>query len=166
MYLFPDKPNTRNFKTKEKATADYILEKHPEFTWIIDKQIQDGCSRKRPDLLLDLGYQVIVVEIDENQHASYDCSCENKRLMLLSQDIGHRPMVFIRFNPDDYLSNNKKVTSCWCINNLGVSTIKKTKLKEWNERLEALHSQIAYWVHPENITEKMIEIVQLFYDCN
>jgi hypothetical protein len=166
VHLFPDKPNTRNFKTKEKATADYILEKHPEFTWIIDKQIQDGCSRKRPDLLLDLGYQLIIVEIDENQHDSYDCSCENKRLMLLSQDIGHRPIVFIRFNPDNYLNNNKKVTSCWSINNLGVSTIKKTKLKEWNERLEALHSQISYWVHPENKTEKMVEIVQLFYDCN
>jgi len=159
-------PNTRNYKTKEKATADYILERFPEFTWTTDKQIQDGCSRKRPDLLLDLGYQVIVVEIDENQHESYDCSCENKRLMLLSQDVGHRPMVFIRFNPDDYLSSDKKVTSCWSLNQLGVCTVKKTKVKEWNERLEALNAQIAYWSHPENKTDKTVEIVQLFYDCN
>jgi hypothetical protein len=127
--------------------------------------IQDGCSRKRPDLLLDLGYQVIVVEIDENQHESYDCSCENKRLMLLSQDIGHRPIVFIRFNPDDYINGTKKVTSCWSLNKLGVCSVKKAKVKEWNERLELLNAQIAYWTHSDNKTEKTIEIVQLFYDC-
>jgi hypothetical protein len=116
--------------------------------------------------LLDLGYQVIVVEIDENQHDSYDCSCENKRLMELSQDVGHRPMVFIRFNPDDYLNGDGKVTSCWGINKLGFCTIKKTKVKEWNERLEVLNAQIEYWTQPENKTEKTIEIVQLFYDCD
>ena len=67
-----------------------------------DKKIQDGCSTRRPDLFLDLGYQIIIIEIDENQHIDYDCSCENKRIMELSQDVGHRPIVFIRFNPDDY----------------------------------------------------------------
>ena len=166
VHLFPDRPNSKNYKTKEKATADYVLKQFPEFTWVADKQIQDGCSRKRPDLLLDLGYQVIIIEIDENQHESYDCSCENKRLMLLSQDVSHRPMVFIRFNPDDYLSGDGKVTSCWCLNTLGVCSVKKTKVREWNERLKALNAQIAYWSQPENRTEKTVEIVQLFYDCD
>lgn len=164
IHLFPDEPNTRNYKTKEKATTDYIIEKYPDFSWIADKQIQDGCSRKRPDLLLDLGYQVIIVEVDENQHQDYDCSCENKRLMLLSQDIGHRPMIFIRFNPDKYNTKDEKITSCWLLNGKGICTIKKTKQKEWNERLEALKSQIGYWI--DNKTEKTIEIVQLFYDCD
>jgi hypothetical protein len=131
---------------------------------VSDKRIQDGCSRKRPDLLLDLGYQVIIVEVDENQHESYDCSCENKRLMLLSQDVGHRPMVFIRFNPDEYDTKDGKVTSCWTNNKLGVCTVKKSKEKEWYQRLEALKDQIEYWINPENKTEKTIEIVQLFYD--
>jgi hypothetical protein len=85
--------------------------------------------------------------------------------MLLSQDVNHRPMVFIRFNPDAYLSNNGKVTSCWSLNKLGVCTVKKTKVKEWNERLEALNTQIAYWSHTDNKTEKTVEIIQLFYDC-
>ena len=43
-----------------------------------------------------------MVEVDENQHNNYDCSCENKRLMELAQDLGHRSMVVIRFNPDAY----------------------------------------------------------------
>ena len=166
IHLFPGEPNARNYKTKEKATTDYVIEKYPNFTWITDKKIQDGCSKKRPDLLLDLGYQVIIIEVDENQHESYDCSCENKRLMLLSQDIDHRPLVFIRFNPDEYNKKDGKITSCWSLNGKGICTVKKTKQKEWSERLEALKDQIEYWINPENKTDKTIEIVQLFYDCD
>ena len=164
IHLFPDEPNTRNYKTKEKATTDYILEKYPKFSWIVDKKIQDGCSGRRPDLLLDLGYQVIIIEVDENQHIGYDCSCENKRLMLLSQDVGHRPIIFIRFNPDEYLTKDNKITSCWGINRYGICIVKKTKQKEWIERLEALKLQIEYWL--ENKTDKTIEVIQLFYDTN
>jgi hypothetical protein len=39
--------------------------------------------------------------------------------------------------------------------------IQKTKQKEWEERIEALKQQIQYWI--DNPTEKMIEIVELFY---
>jgi hypothetical protein len=53
--------------------------------------------------MVDLGSHLLIIEVDENKHSSYDCSCENKRLMLLSQDVGHRPIVFLRFNPDDYI---------------------------------------------------------------
>jgi hypothetical protein len=166
VHLFPDRPNTRNYKTKEKAVIDYITHEFPidKYTWITDKRIQDGCSKRRPDLFLDLGYQVIVVEIDENQHIDYDCSCENKRLMELSQDVNHRPIIFIRFNPDDYIINDNKVTSCWKINNLGVCCIKTTKLKEWNNRLKALKDQIDYWCKLDNTTNKTIEVIQLFYN--
>ena len=42
--------------------------------------------------------------------------------MELSQDVGHRPIIFIRFNPDQYFDiNNKKIASCW-----SYSKIKKT----------------------------------------
>ncbi len=63
-------------------------------------------------MFLDLGYQVVIVEIDENQNIDYDCSCENKSLMELSLDVNHRPIVFIRFNPDEYTENDVKTTSC------------------------------------------------------
>jgi Holliday junction resolvasome RuvABC endonuclease subunit len=82
--------------------------------------------------------------------------------MELSQDIGHRPIVFIRFNPDEYVTKDNKVTSCWANNKLGICTVKKTKEKEWTQRLEALKDQVENWL--ENKTEKTIEIVQLFYD--
>ena len=97
--LNADKPAHRNYKTKEKEVALAITQIFPNATWILEKKIQDGCSARRPDVLMDLGYHVLMVEVDENQHNSYDCSCENKRLMELAQDLGHRNMVVIRFNP-------------------------------------------------------------------
>ena len=167
-HLFPDKPVSRNYKTKEKMVTDFVLENFKNVTIITDKKINDGCSRRRPDLLLDLGYQVLIVEIDENQHIDYDCSCENKRIMELSQDVNHRPIIFIRFNPDDYKNiNNENITSCFGMDNRsGVLIVKKSKQKEWNERLNVLKNVIEYWINPANKTDKMIEIIQLFYDKN
>ena len=160
--MFPDKPNARNYKTKEKDVVDRITQIFTNFTWIADKKVQDGCSRRRPDLLLDMGSYIIIVEIDENKHTDYDCSCENKRLMELSQDLQHRPIVFIRFNPDDYTNQDGiLVKSCWKLNKLGIMQITKPKQKEWEERIETLKQQIQYWI--DNPTEKTIEIIELFY---
>jgi hypothetical protein len=169
IYMFPDKPKTRNYKTKECNVVDFINNNFKEYTWIWNKTIENGCSKKRPDLLLDLGFQVIIIEIDENQHniISYDCSCENKRIMELSQDVGFRPVIFIRFNPDKYLDKNGKIIkSCWKLNKKGFSVISDKKHAEWNERLNILKEQIEYWIKPENKTSKTIEIIQLFYDMN
>jgi hypothetical protein len=164
MNLFPDKPVSRNYKTKEYAVVEYVKTKFPDMSWVADKIIPDACSKRRPDLLLDLGYQVIIVEVDENQHADYDCSCENKRIMELSQDVGHRPIVFIRFNPDEYEKDGTIITSCWGCDKNGLCVIKKSKKNEWADRLRVLEENINYWVNPENTTSKTIETIQLFYD--
>jgi hypothetical protein len=108
-------------------------------------------------------YQVIIVEVDESQHANYDCSCENKRLMELSQDLQHRPIIFIRFNPDEYELEGEKISSCWGNDKNGICVVKRSKKKEWNLRLETLNSQINYWLHDGNVTDKTVEIIQLFY---
>jgi hypothetical protein len=165
IHLFPDEPVTRNYKTKERTVVDFVKDQFPDFQWIHDKQIQDGCSSRRPDLSLDLGYQIIIVEVDENQHQQYDCTCENKRLMEISQDFNHRPIVFIRFNPDQYLDDkNQKVTSCFGFNKLGVCSVKKSKENEWQQRLNTLKTQIQYWSEHENASNKILHVVQLFFD--
>ena len=157
-----DKPAMRNYKTKELEVVSTITQTFKTFDWVADKRVQDGCSRRRPDLLLDLGSHVIIVEVDENKHTDYDCSCEHKRLMELSQDLDHRPIVFIRFNPDSYINQDgTTVKSCWKLNKLGVMQIMKTKEREWIHRMECLKQQIQYWIdHP---SEKTVEIVELFY---
>lgn len=157
-----DKPVMRNYKTKEREVVDSIRKVYPDFTWVADKKVADGCSRRRPDLLLDMGTHIVITEIDENKHDSYGCSCETKRVMEISQDVGHRPIVFIRFNPDGYTSHTgKKTSSCWRLNKLGVMSIVKTKQREWDERMNTLMLQIQYWT--DNPPTKMIEIVQLYY---
>tara|TARA_Y100000385_G_C12607412_1_gene431482 strand:- start:53 stop:544 length:492 start_codon:yes stop_codon:yes gene_type:complete len=162
--LFPDKPVSRNYKTKEYAVVEYIKTKYPNLNWIADKIINSGCSKRRPDLLLDLTYQIIIIEIDENQHNDYDCSCENKRLMEISQDLGHRPIIFIRFNPDAYNKNGTNITSCWCRNSKGICVVNKSKKDEWIYRLNVLENNINYWINPLNETNKTIEVIELFYD--
>ena len=158
----PEIEVSRNYKTKEKDVVDRIKDAFPNFTWIADKKIKDGCSLRRPDLLLDIGTHIIIVEVDENQHSEYDCSCEHKRLMEISQDLQHRPIVFIRFNPDAYTNTDGVfVKSCWKLNKIGVIKIGKTKEKEWIDRINTLKTQIQYWI--DNPTEKTIEIIQLFY---
>jgi len=167
IHAHPDKPVSRNYKTKERCVVEYITSHFPDLSWVADKTITDGCSRRRPDIMLDLGYQVVIVEVDENQHIQYDCSCENKRVMQLSQDVSHRPLIMVRFNPDEYTGENgESVTSCWGVNKLGLCVVKKSKEKEWESRLERLREQVEYWTNPENATEKTVEIVELFYDCD
>ena len=164
IHMFPDLPTAKNYKTKEKTVADYITKTFSQYTWITDKKIQDGCSKRRPDLLLDMGEQILIIEIDENQHTGYDCSCENKRLMEISQDLGHRPIIFIRFNPDEYNVGENKIQSCWGYDKKGLCKLKPKYINEWNERLLVLKQQIEYWSNPLNKTNKTLEVIQLYFD--
>ena len=128
-----------------------------------DRRVQDGCSKKRPDIFIDMGNQIIIIEIDENKHTHYDNSCENRRIMELSQDVGHRSIVLIRFNPDSYKNGDVKVASCWGIEKqFGICIVKNKKA--WSERLQNLKETVNYWINNE--TERIIESVYLYYDEN
>jgi len=164
VYTFPDEPISRNYKTKERTVVDYVIDNFPSFTWIVDKKINDGCSNRRPDLLLDLGYHIIIVEIDEYQHDTYDISCENLRLMQISSDLGHRPIIFLRLNPDKYTIGNIIVPSCWGYNKKGLCGLISKNIEQWHSRLQALKERIEFWTKPENVCTKTVEIEKLFFD--
>lgn len=160
--MHPELPVSRNYKTKESEVVNRIKDAFPDFTWIADKCVQGGCSRRRPDLLVDLESHIIIVEVDENQHSEYNCSCETERINQLSEDVKYKPIVFIRFNPDAYTSlDGMPVKSCWITNKLGVVQISKSKLTEWEDRICTLKNAIQYWI--ENATDKLVEIIELFY---
>ena len=42
LHTFPDKPVTRNYKTKEKSVVDYIKQQFPYLDIVWDKSIKDG----------------------------------------------------------------------------------------------------------------------------
>ena len=137
---------TRNHKTKEKAVAEFLKRSFPQLKWICDKRISNtALSRRRPDIYVDLGRFVLVVEVDENQHTVYDNSDENKRLQDLQRDIAGKKLMLFRFNPDQYINEEGDRTgSCWRKDKQGVCRIVSTKQREWNERLEILRSKIAF----------------------
>jgi hypothetical protein len=165
IHTFPDEPVCRNYKTKEKSVSDFIRAEFANYKWIGDKTIAGGCSKRRPDIMLEIDpFHYLIVEIDENQHNQYDCSCENKRIMQLSQDLNHSNIVFIRFNPDSFKDiNNKTIRSVWTTNKqTGILYVSQKNIKEWEMRLGILRNNIQYWI--DNKSDKMIETVQLFFD--
>jgi hypothetical protein len=164
IHKYPDSPILRNHKTKERHVADFVRGAFPEYEFKFDQRVSDGCSKRRPDILLDMGAFVLIIEIDENQHQDYDCSCENKRLMEIFRDCGSRSMAFLRFNPDDYVnSTGKRIASCWGITkDRGLFTVKENKKSEWSTRLNALVDTIKMQLDLEE--RKDIDVVHLFYD--
>lgn len=159
--LFPYHELSKNFKTKEKAVVEWIIKFFGDKVTIsYDKKVLDGCSQKRPDIMINLGSHVIIIEIDECQHKSYDTSCETMRECILYQDLG-QPVVFIRFNPDAYRKDGKLIYSCWKPTTTGMTITKKA---EWNERLDRLTKYINYWI--THVPEKEITKRWLYFDEN
>lgn len=161
---FKDHEIVRNYKNKERAVADFVnnMDETKDLTWVHDKIIEGGCSKRRPDLLVDMGSHVVIVEVDEQQHADYDTTCDQVRNMNLWEDLQCRPIVFIRFNPDKYTKQDNTVPSCWTLNKKGLCVLKTSMKKEWTTRLLGLQESIIYWT--KNVPSEMLTIRYLFYN--
>jgi len=162
VYKFPYDEIIKNYKVKEKHVVDFIDLHFKEYVESYDKIIKGGCSKRRPDVLIDLLTHSIIIEVDEDQHEAYDSTCENKRMMELFQDLGNRPVVLIRFNPDSYMDDNdKKVKSCFKYHKtLGLPIIENEA--KWQARLSVL--KLVIEKHIEKIPEKEVTIEQLFFN--
>ena len=154
----PDEDIKRRYKLKENCITDYMKERYPSLDIVYDKSISGGCSLKRPDIFLDCFTHSVMCEIDENQHSGY--SCENKRMMTLFEDLGSRPIIMIRFNPDSYIdSENSRVQSCF------YHSGKKGYIPdpdEFERRVEVFCKEFEYCTN--TIPTKEITIIHLFYN--
>lgn len=142
-------------RTKEAAVVGRLRLTFPDLTMICDKKVADGCSRRRPDLLVDFGSHVVIVECDEFQHRN--TSCEDKRMMELFQDCNNRPIVFLRFNPDSFMRDGQRQPACF----------KKTS--GWvvdpvvfESRMAVLETLMRDLI--DNIPDREVTIEYLFYD--
>ncbi len=168
--------------------VDAIKDVHGStLTIICDKKIEGGCSRRRPDLFIDLGSHCIIIEVDENQHRQYEC--EEKRMIDLYEDSGFRKMVFLRFNPDSYVetqacasqthpSPNKhgiEVTRHPSPNKHGIEVTRhpspfsfteagtiSVDQKEFDHRMRLLNERIQVWKEKEPSEQWTVEY--LFYN--
>ena len=161
IYTFPDKPVTRNYKVKEKHMTDFIQSQYPNEIMTFDKRVEGGCSKRRPDCLIEKFSHSVIIECDENQHTVYDNTCEIARLNEIYTDLGDRPIVFIRFNPDDYIDKNgTKKASSFKYMKRGIPQIKKEN--EWQKRLKSLKEAIDF--HIVNVPDEQVTTINLFYD--
>ena len=87
-----------------KALLDNNNIKYESHDKIVDKGV---CIKYRPDFIFDANTHYVVLEIDEYQHTSYACECEQIRMINICQALG-MPTIFIRYNPDEYINNNGK----------------------------------------------------------
>lgn len=110
---------------------------------------------------------MLIIEIDEFVHASYPDNeiCENRRLMELSQDLNHRPLIVFRFNPDSYKENGEKIEGCWKISSTGLCIVPAYNKKRWKDRLYRLAEEIRKWI-PVKEEYKTLETIHLFYGNN
>ena len=159
--LFPEEKLSKNYKTKEIEVQLFLKSTFPNQTFIFDKAVSNVC-KKRPDVLITLQSHAIIIEVDEHKHEDYECICENRRMMEISEALNHKNIVFIRFNPDSYTDENgKKIKSCFTENKQGLVCVDEKNKKMWNNRLNSLKDQLTYWLG--NKPEKQIETVELFY---
>jgi len=160
VHLYPNEPISRNYRIKEKYMVEYIKTEFQYEKLILDSSLK-GCSKRRPDIFIDKLTHGIIIECDENQHEYYDNICDNKRLMDIFQDIGNRPLVCIKFNPDKFINqDNKLISSCFSYNEIGTLILKNKIML--NHRLNKLRDKLLYYI--DNIPEKEITIEYLFYN--
>ncbi len=161
---YPDSPLSVNYKTKERYLFEALKDSYPNTYMRINKPIDNGCSRRIPDILIDKEIFSIIIECDENQHETY--TCEDKRIMELFQDLGNRPLVVIRFNPDSYYSDTgEKIKGCF----EDVRQAYKKKYynvddSEWLRRINILKEIINKYLDMQDIPLKELTVEKIFYD--
>ena len=151
--LNPDVDIPRKYMIKEHHLRDALREEYKNTELIFNKKVEGGCSLKRPDVRIECYTHTIVIECDEEQHKN--TSCEEKRMMEIFQDLGSRPLVLLRFNPDKYDDQE----GCFKTTKAGGLSLNK---KEWNERIKLLIEKID--LHLKKVPEKEIIVEHFFYN--
>jgi hypothetical protein len=115
-----------------------------------DKIIDHGtCGLERPDFLFDCGTHYVVVEVDEDQHMSRSCECEQTRMINISQSLG-LPTWFIRYNPDNYVPYGKS---------------KKEGGEKRDIRLNTLGEHLTICMNTNPTTNNaFLQVIHLFFD--
>ena len=158
-YYYPNDEIPRRYKLKQHYFNEKLIEEFGVNFFQYDKKIKCGCSKRRPDWFIDCYKYSIIIELDEDQH-KYE-SCDEKRMMELFTDLGNRPLVLIRINPDKYKGKTKKRKGCFDFDEKNILICNE---KKFNKRFNILVKMIKYYI--DNEPEKEITMEKLFFDRN
>ena len=160
-------------KVKEQTVVDLIKKNLDQsfaarYPPVFDRAVdRTACgSRRRPDVYFDLLTHVLIVEIDEEQHRSYNKMRDNERTMELSKNVGGRPIVMIRFNPDKYKCDGVSHPSSFTYSKTGVCEVRDAN--EWKSRcdtlMDTIHHQLRLTFEENRVPDKALEVIKLYYD--
>jgi EsV-1-7 cysteine-rich motif len=133
----------RHNHRKELRIKKLLENKIDQSFYSYDKVIDSSCSLRRPDFAYDCKTHYTIIEVDENQHSGYLESCEISRMKEITQSIG-MPTIFIRYNPDEYKSDNE---------------LNKTKREQ--KLIESINHCMT--LEPKN-SDEFLRVMYLFYD--
>lgn len=133
--------STLKQKTHEMQVVNYLEENNIKF--VHNKSVGFVCGNYRPDVKIDAGTHLVIVEIDEDQHSQYDSSCELARMLNIHQAEGLK-CIFLRYNPDVVRYNDKVVK-------IQQNTRLKTLLQEINKSIE-------------NVPRDEVTVYRLYYN--
>ena len=155
--FYPNDKIPRRYKLKQHYFNDKLKEKFGNDFLQYDRKINGGCSGKIPDWFLDCYTHSIIIELDEEQHKY--TSCDEKRNMELFRDLGNRPLVIIRINPDKYKIGKTKKIGCFDFddkNNI------KCLTDEFDIRFNKLVKNLQFFIDNQPIKE--LTIKKLFFN--
>ena len=157
--FYPNDEIPRRYKLKQHYFNEKLIEEFGADFFQYDKKIKCGCSGRMPDWFIDCYKYSIIIELDEDQHKY--TSCDDKRMMELFTDLGNRPLVLIRINPDKYEGRTKKRKGCFDFDEKNTLICDE---KKFNKRFNILVEMIKYFI--DNEPEKEITTEKLFFDRN
>ena len=105
-------------KKKEEFVSNILLLNIMLPFYLRDERADNGCSTSKPDFVYHLGTHIVIVEVDEGQHKGYtNCGKtkeeknkrERARMFNHSNEYDHLPVIWIRYNPDNFRVDGKLV---------------------------------------------------------
>lgn len=142
---------------KELSAGEFLVKAFGEYIWTFNKTWkgrQSFTSRRRPDAHTGVFGRVVIVEVDEHSHATYECEKERAReeAFVRSARSADRELVMIRINPDGYTDEAGKYhPTCFRYNATSFQTTVDPKHRtQWQTRLEKLSETVAYYLDTSN----------------
>ena len=160
---WPDDPKSQQQRRKIKENRIKAFLEDNQIPFVNDKAVLDrdtSCdkSASRPDFQLQHAHQELVsihIEVDENQHSSYENTCELVRLndIAISYQF-RRPLVFLRYNPDPFNVGGQRITC----KDLPRKEKEAILLRELKHVMKAA-------AHPETFPA-LLRVITIGYDCD
>lgn len=165
---------------KEQTVRLFLEATFPEYRWVFDRSHAVGVL-VRPDAKTVLGRtRLLIVEIDEHSHNTYDCAKEREREAIIAKHAPKGAIIhLIRFNPDEYDDpvTGVRVPSCFKPSKeLGLMAVNPARQADWDARLaklkEVIDEIVAHKHEDIAVPECLLEDdryghvipIELFYD--